>query len=324
MTEQEKCGEASLRISWILAKHMKPFTDADVVKECFLEVGNALFENKKDVVETIRRIPLSASTSTRNTHVLAEENHCDVKRRLNNANYYDLAMDESCDITDTAQLIIFVRYLDQTKETFVEEILALLPLLGKTRGEDINKAIMDFFDKDELDLKKLLSVTTDGAPAMVGSNKGLVHLLSSNASDQTSANAYLSFLKEKENVAAIAFLTDIFKHINDLNLKLQGKGKLVWELMSEVKSFTRKLDLFINDVGSERLHFPNLNKIISSDSEIDVGQYKTFITDLKSEFENRFVDFKKIENVVEILSSIYSLHPDEDRFLWYSSHARLR
>ncbi|KAL4706751.1 hypothetical protein ACJJTC_014506 [Scirpophaga incertulas] len=220
-------------------------------------------------------------------------------------------MDESCDIIDTAQLIIFVRYLDQTKETFVEEILALLPLLGKTRGEDINKAIMDFFDKDELDLKKLLSVTTDGAPAMVGSNKGLVHLLSSNASDQTSANAYLSFLKEKENVAAIAFLTDIFKHINDLNLKLQGKGKLVWELMSEVKSFTRKLYLFINDVGSERLHFPNLNKIISSDSEIDVGQYKTFITDLKSEFENRFADFKKIENVVEILSSIYSLHPDE-------------
>ncbi|KAJ8720694.1 hypothetical protein PYW08_006159 [Mythimna loreyi] len=91
---------------------------------------------------------------------------------------------------------------------------------------------------------------------------------------------------------------------------LQGKGKLVWELMSEVKSFTRKLDLFINDVGSERLHFPNLNKIISSDSEIDVGQYKTFITDLKSEFENRFADLKKIENVVEILSSIYSLHPD--------------
>ncbi|CAH2101307.1 unnamed protein product [Euphydryas editha] len=97
MTEQEKCGEASLRISWTLAKHMKPFTDADVVKECFLEAGNALFENKKHVVEPIRQIPSSASTSTRNTHVLAKENHCDLKRQLNNANYYALAMDESYD-----------------------------------------------------------------------------------------------------------------------------------------------------------------------------------------------------------------------------------
>ncbi|CAH0731336.1 unnamed protein product, partial [Brenthis ino] len=84
MTEQEKCGEASLRISWTLAKHMKPFTDADIVKECMLAAGNVLFENRKDVVETIRRIPLSASTNSRNTHVLAEENHCDVKRQLKN------------------------------------------------------------------------------------------------------------------------------------------------------------------------------------------------------------------------------------------------
>ncbi|CAG5021663.1 unnamed protein product [Parnassius apollo] len=161
-----------------------------------------------------------------------------------------LAMDESCDVTDTAQLIIFVRYLDKTGETFVEEILALLSLLGRTRGEDMIKPVMDYFEKDELDLKKLLSVTTD------------------------------------------------------------GKGKLICELMSDVKSFSRKLDLFINDLGNECLHFPNLNKIISSDNETDVGRFKTFITDLKSEFQKRFADFKKIENVVEILSSIYFLHPD--------------
>lgn len=154
MTEQEKCGEASLRISWTLAKHMKPFTDADIVKECMLEAGNVLFENRKDVVETIRRIPLSASTNTRNTHVLAEENHCDVKRQLNNSDYYALAMDESCDITDKAQLVIFVRFLDKMRQTFVEELLIILPLIGRTRGEDMMDAVMDYFVKNELDLKK--------------------------------------------------------------------------------------------------------------------------------------------------------------------------
>ncbi|CAH1993089.1 unnamed protein product [Acanthoscelides obtectus] len=149
MTEQDKCGEASLRISWTLAKHMKAFTDADIVKECMLEAGNVLFDNRKDVVETIRRIPLSASTNSKNTHVLAEENHSEVKEQIKNSDYYALAMDESCDITDNAQLVTFVRFLDKISETFVEELLVVLPLIGRTRREDMIETMMDYFIKNE-------------------------------------------------------------------------------------------------------------------------------------------------------------------------------
>jgi len=53
MSEQEKCTEASMRISWILAKHMKPFTVADIIKECMVKAGNALFDSKNDIMETI-------------------------------------------------------------------------------------------------------------------------------------------------------------------------------------------------------------------------------------------------------------------------------
>lgn len=59
---------------------MKPFIEADIVKKCMVEVNNVLFENKKDVIETIGRIPLSAPTNTRNTHGLVEENHYDLKQ----------------------------------------------------------------------------------------------------------------------------------------------------------------------------------------------------------------------------------------------------
>ncbi|XP_025415972.1 uncharacterized protein LOC112687468 [Sipha flava] len=75
MSEQEKCTEASIHISWILPKHMKLFTNADIIKECIVEAGNVLFDSKNNIMETTRNIPLSTSSDTRNTELLAKENH---------------------------------------------------------------------------------------------------------------------------------------------------------------------------------------------------------------------------------------------------------
>lgn len=135
------------------------------------------------------------------------------------------------------------------------------------------------------------------------------------SSDQLCAKDYLDFLEIKD-VTFIAFLTDIFKHIYDLNFKLQGKGKLVCHLLSEIKYFSRKMDLFCEDIEYERLHFPNLNTVFDDaedNNDIDLNQFINFIKKLKSEFENRFTDFKKIENVVQILNNCFSLGTSQRR-----------
>ena len=49
--------------------------------------------------------------------------------------------------------------------------------MGKTTGEDILNGFYRVVKEMSLDLHKLISVTTDGAPAMVGSKKGFVTLL---------------------------------------------------------------------------------------------------------------------------------------------------
>ena len=73
MTVQEKTTERFLRTGWILEKHKKPFTDSEIVKECVLETVENLFDDKmkSEIKEKINEIPLSDSTSTRRTKLLA-------------------------------------------------------------------------------------------------------------------------------------------------------------------------------------------------------------------------------------------------------------
>uniref|UniRef100_A0A3B3C4Y6 HAT C-terminal dimerisation domain-containing protein n=1 Tax=Oryzias melastigma TaxID=30732 RepID=A0A3B3C4Y6_ORYME len=60
---------------------------------------------------------------------------------------------------------------------FHSSVLAVLPMKGSTRGEDLFKSFMEFTQEKNLPMDKLLSVCTDGAPCMVRKNKGFVALL---------------------------------------------------------------------------------------------------------------------------------------------------
>lgn len=55
---------------------------------------------------------------------------------------FSTAVDESTDVTDVAQLCVWVRF--PKENSFQEEMLCLLPLLGKTKGEDILNALCVF------------------------------------------------------------------------------------------------------------------------------------------------------------------------------------
>lgn len=73
MRGQEKSVEFAMRVWRMLNKQQKPFLDSEIVKECMLEVAIALFEEKKDIINAIRSIPLSAKSNTRRTEILADD-----------------------------------------------------------------------------------------------------------------------------------------------------------------------------------------------------------------------------------------------------------
>ena len=47
MTAQEKATECSLRIAWILGKHKKPFSHAEIMGECIIQIAEIVFDGKQ-------------------------------------------------------------------------------------------------------------------------------------------------------------------------------------------------------------------------------------------------------------------------------------
>jgi hypothetical protein len=87
--------------------------------------------------------------------------------------WFSLALDESTDIQDTAQLPIFIRGIDQ-QFIITEELLSMESLKDTTTGQDLFDCVQNCFDRMGLPWNKLASITTDGAPALTGKNVGLI------------------------------------------------------------------------------------------------------------------------------------------------------
>ncbi|XP_053453286.1 general transcription factor II-I repeat domain-containing protein 2-like [Nycticebus coucang] len=90
--------------------------------------------------------------------------------------YFSLALDKSNDVRDSAQLLIFIIFIHGMNDYFevTEELAVLQSIKGTTIGKDIYEKFCQTVNSLEQDWAKLASVTTDGAPSMLGSKKGVI------------------------------------------------------------------------------------------------------------------------------------------------------
>lgn len=177
-TTQGDGNSASFAGALAIVKSGKPFTDGEYAKTFMLDVANELFDdfpNKAKIIKKIKDMPLSARTVHDRSIMMANQVEETQIKDINAGTYFSLALDESTDVSNLSQFSIIARYA--TGDTLREEILAVLPMKETTRGEDLFMSFMEFAKEKKIPLDKLISVCTDGAPCMLGKNKGFVALL---------------------------------------------------------------------------------------------------------------------------------------------------
>lgn len=177
--EQSKAAtEASFQVCYRIAKKCKPFSDGEYIKEIFEEIADSLFvnfKNKKEIKKAIQDLQLSRNTVMRRIEMMSKNITELLQKDFDQCVAFSLQLDESTDVTDTAQLLVFIRMVFEDFST-KEELMGMISLKERTRGLDIFNAFKNYVGQINLPLYKLVSITTDGAAAMTGIHNGFIAL----------------------------------------------------------------------------------------------------------------------------------------------------
>ena len=129
-SENKVVSRVSFEIPELIAKRMKPFQDADYVKDAIAIFCKNVCPPKET---TLKNVSLSRHTVIRRIEEISTNIRGEISKLCSDLEFYSLAIDESNDISGTAQLAVIIRGVTKKFEVF-EELLALIPMKDTTRG----------------------------------------------------------------------------------------------------------------------------------------------------------------------------------------------
>lgn len=132
-SQSEAAVKASFIVAEEIAKSARPFTEGEFLKSCMMKVCDVLCPDNRQI---LANVSLSRNTVADRVCEMATDLRTQLMERSKDFIAYCLAVDESTDMTDTAQLAIFIRGVDSSL-CITEEILDIKSMHGTRTGKDI-------------------------------------------------------------------------------------------------------------------------------------------------------------------------------------------
>lgn len=108
-------------------------------------------------------------------------------------------------------------------------------------------------------------------------------------------------------IADLAFLTDLTGHLNYLNLKLQGKNRLICHLFEAVCAFEMKVNLFATQLKKGNLtHFPTCQEALTH-KDYNWSRHSCVLEDMKQAYTLRFGQFRNEQAALRLLAYPFSV-----------------
>ncbi|XP_072900750.1 general transcription factor II-I repeat domain-containing protein 2-like [Hemitrygon akajei] len=242
-TQSEAAVKASFIVAAEIAKSARPFTEGEFVKNCMMKVCDVVCPDKR---QAFSNVSLSRNTVADRVRELATNLQQQLVGKGRDFIAYSLAVDESRDTSDTAQLSIFIRGVDSSL-CVTEELLGLRSMHDTTTGKDLFEEVSRCVNIMRLPWDKLVGLTTDGAPAMCGQKSGLVGRIREKMREENGAGeltAYHCIIHQESLCGKALKMEHIMSTITRAVNFIRAKGLN----HREFKSFLEELGSEYNDL----------------------------------------------------------------------------
>ena len=239
--------KASYEISLLVAKNKKAHS---IAENLILPAARILVNSLigKEEAAKLDNVSLSNNTVKRRIEEMSADIEDQIVLAVKSSIFgFSIQLDESVDVTNCSQLLVYVRYIDgKVSKT---DLLLSKELKSTTRGKDVFAILVEFFGKNEFDWKKLIGCTTDGAPSMLGRKSGFQTLIKTLSPDVIGVHCFLHRFALSVKVLLPNLLSCLKKTIKFVNyIKKSSLNSRIFKLICEDLQSDHSSLLFYTEV----------------------------------------------------------------------------
>ncbi|XP_025193643.1 general transcription factor II-I repeat domain-containing protein 2A-like [Melanaphis sacchari] len=255
----------------------------------------------------VENISNSRHTMERRISMISSDIFSNLQNEIANCSALSLALDESTDIQDKPQLAIFIRYVTMNMEV-KEELLDLIAHKETTRGCAIKDALDVVLRKAEVQIAKIVSVSTDGAPSMTGCKNGLIGILKSDTDFPDFIPIHC--IIHRAHLTAKYFK---YEHVMSVVLKIVNYIRSGSKIHRKFKNFVESLEDDIpNDVPWYCLVRWLSDYLVGIAIKLNCEDYVQKLECLSTHFEDRFKDLKLLKPLIAFLENPFVINVIEN------------